>query len=67
MRSFDEWLNDLPKDAKEMIPLNEKPHINLINYLWVNNILSNKESPTIPSVEELLSWIVNGKIESKRG
>lgn len=67
MRSFDEWWNGLPKDAKEMIPLNEKPHINLINYLWVNNILSNKEPSTIPSVEELLSWIVDGKIESKRG
>ena len=67
MRNFDEWLNSLPDDIKEMIPLEEKPHINLINYLWVNNILSNKESSTIPSVEELLRWITSGKIESKRG
>ena len=67
MRSFDEWLNSLPNESKEMIPFNEKPQLNLINYLWVNNILSNKESSTIPSVEELLRWITSGKIESKRG
>ena len=67
MRNFDEWLNCLPDDIKEMIPLEEKPHINLINYLWVNNILSNKESSTIPSVDELMSWISSGIIESKRG
>ncbi|RDJ31681.1 MAG: hypothetical protein DWQ18_05615 [Crenarchaeota archaeon] len=67
MRSFDEWVNSLPGEAKEMIPLNEKPHLNLINYLWVNNILSGKESSSIPTVEELLSWITNEKIEAKRG
>ena len=67
MRSLDEWLRTLPNESKEMIPLNEKPQLNLINYLWVNNILSYKESSTIPSVEELLSWIVSGEIESKRG
>ncbi|KAF6242339.1 hypothetical protein C6988_08935 [Nitrosopumilus sp. b1] len=67
MRSFDQWFNSLPDEAKEMIPLNEKPHLNLINYLWVNNILGSKESSSIPTVEDLLSWITDGEIEAKRG
>ena len=65
IRTFDEWINSLPKEFKEKITINQTPLLNKINYALVDNLI-NGEPKFNPSTDELLDWIVTEQIDARR-
>ncbi len=42
-----------------------KPLLNQINWIWVNNLM-NKKPDLNPSSAELLDWVTSGQIDAMR-
>ena len=64
IRTFDEWKNTLPEEFKEKIS-NEKPELNMINYIWLENLM-NGDKKLSPNIDELLNWIISEQVNAKR-
>ena len=64
IRTFDEWKNTLPEEFKEKIS-NEKPELNMINYIWLGNLM-NGDKKLSPNIDELLNWIISEQVNAKR-
>ena len=64
IRTFDEWKSSLPEEFKEK--LNGKPELNMINYIWLENLM-NGDKKLSPNIDELLNWIVSEQVNAKRG
>jgi len=67
-RSFQEWLN--PQDQAVVAKTRagdeaNKPLLNQLNWIWVNNLM-NKKADLNPNVAELLEWVTTGQIETAR-
>ena len=65
IRTFVEWQKILPKELKEKISSNEKPQLNTINYIWLENLM-NEYGILSPTIEELFDWIISEQIDAKR-
>ena len=65
MRTFHEWWSSLPKKIKEDIPIDKKPMLSQVNYVWITSIMNDSKSLN-PSTDELLDWIVSGQIDARR-
>lgn len=67
MRSFEQWWNQLPNDVKEKISINLKnPVLSQVTYVWLSNIMNQKNEEQNPTIEELFRWITDGQIDSRR-
>ena len=67
-RSYAEWiaLQDQALVAKTRAGDEaNKPLLNQINWIWVNNLM-NKKSDLNPSSAELLDWVTSGQIDAMR-
>ena len=65
IRTFVEWQKILPNELKEKISSNEKPQLNTINYIWLENLM-NEDGKLSPTIEELFDWIFSEQIDAKR-
>ncbi|HJJ23501.1 MAG TPA: hypothetical protein OQH54_07310 [Nitrosopumilus sp.] len=67
-RSYDEWikLQDQAVVAKTRKgDESNKPLLNQLNWIWVNNLM-NKKADLNPSSAELLDWVTSGQIDAMR-
>ncbi len=64
-RTFDEWRDSLPLEFKEKFSFNEKPLLNMINYILISNLI-NGVPKFNPSTDELLDWIITEQVDAKR-
>jgi hypothetical protein len=67
-RSYAEWiaLQDQAVVAKTRAGDEaNKPLLNQINWIWVNNLM-NKKPELNPSSAELLDWVTSGQIDAMR-
>jgi hypothetical protein len=67
-RSFQEWLKlqDQAVVAKTRAgDESNKPLLNQLNWIWVNNLMKQKADLN-PSSAELLDWVTSGQIDAMR-
>ncbi|MCE2508511.1 MAG: hypothetical protein J4G04_04310 [Nitrosopumilaceae archaeon] len=67
-RSFQEWLEQQDGSLVFKVRAEDefnKPLLNQINWIWVQNLL-NKRADLNPSSAELLDWITSGQIDAMR-
>ncbi len=67
-RSYTEWiaLQDQAVVAKTRAGDEaNKPLLNQLNWIWVNNLM-NKKAELNPSSAELLDWVTSGQIDAMR-
>lgn len=67
-RSFEEWLNQQDKSLVQKVRSgdeNNKPLLNQINWIWVQNLM-NKKADLNPTSAELLDWVTSGQIDAMR-
>jgi hypothetical protein len=67
-RSYTEWLalQDQATVAKTRAGDEaNKPLLNQLNWIWVNNLM-NKKADLNPSSAELLDWVTSGQIDAMR-
>ncbi|RNJ77261.1 MAG: hypothetical protein EB829_06900 [Nitrosopumilus sp. H8] len=67
-RTFTEWLGQQDKalvDKTRAGDESNKPLLNQINWIWVNNLM-NKKADLNPSSAELLDWVTSGQIDAMR-
>ncbi len=66
--SYDEWIKkqDQALVAKTRAgDESNKPLLNQLNWIWVNNLM-NKKPELNPSSAELLDWVTSGQIDAMR-
>ncbi|MBA4719117.1 MAG: hypothetical protein HRO68_08510 [Nitrosopumilus sp.] len=67
-RSYTEWLalqdQALVSKTRAGDEAN-KPLLNQLNWIWVNNLM-NKKADLNPSSAELLDWVTSGQIDAMR-
>jgi len=67
-RSFQEWLSQQDQSLVSKVRAgdeNNKPLLNQINWIWVQNLM-NKKADLNPSSAELLDWVTSGQIDAMR-
>ena len=67
-RSFQEWLNQQDRNLVAKTRSgdeNNKPLLNQLNWIWVQNLM-NKRADLNPSSAELLDWVTSGQIDAMR-
>ncbi len=67
-RTYDEWIKtQYPAVVAKERAGDEanKPLLNQINWIWVNNLM-NKKADLNPSSAELLDWVTSGQIDAMR-
>ena len=67
-RTYDEWIaqQDHAVVAKTRAgDEGNKPLLNQVNWIWVNNLM-NKKADLNPSAAELLDWVTSGQIDAMR-
>ena len=64
IRTYNEWKKSLPEEFKEKIP-NEIPELNMINYIWLENLMNGNKKLS-PNIDELLNWIISEQVNAKR-
>jgi len=67
-RSFDDWLKT--QDAAVVAKVRagdeaNKPLLNQLNWIWVQNLM-NKKADLNPTSAELLDWVTSGQIDAMR-
>ncbi len=67
-RTYDEWIKTI--DAGLVASTRQgdesnKPLLNQLNWIWVNNLM-NKKADLNPSSAELLDWVTSGQIDAMR-
>jgi hypothetical protein len=67
-RSFQDWIGIQQKDIVDKVRArdeNQKPLLNQINWIWVQNLM-NKKADLNPTAAELLDWVTSGQIDAMR-
>ncbi|MCE2615274.1 MAG: hypothetical protein LVO36_05160 [Nitrosopumilus sp. (ex Thoosa mismalolli)] len=67
-RSFQEWLGQQDQAVVAKVRAGDeanKPLLNQINWIWVNNLM-NQKADLNPSSAELLDWVTSGQIDAMR-
>ena len=64
IRTFEEWQKTLPIELKEKISSSGKMQLNIINYIWLENLM-NEDGKLSPTIEELFNWIISEQIDAK--
>ena len=67
-RSFQDWLGAQDPALVSKVRAgdeNNKPLLNQINWIWVNNLM-NQKADLNPSSAELLDWVTSGQIDAMR-
>lgn len=68
MASFQDWLQKQDKSLVQKVRSgdeNNKPLLNQINWIFVQNLM-NKKADLNPSSSDLLEWVTSGQIEAMR-
>ncbi len=67
-RTYDEWIKSVDQGLVSKTRAGDeanKPLLNQINWIWVNNLM-NKKAELNPSSAELLDWVTSGQIDAMR-
>ncbi len=67
-RTYDEWIKTQDQAVVAKVRKDDeanKPLLNQINWIWVNNLM-NKKADLNPSSAELLDWVTSGQIDAMR-
>ncbi len=67
-RSYEEWLKQQDQSLVQKVRAgdeNNKPLLNQINWIWVQNLM-NKKADLNPTSAELLDWVTSGQIDAMR-
>ena len=67
-RSFQDWLNSQDQSVVSKVRAGDeanKPLLNQINWIWVQNLM-NKKPDLNPTSAELLDWVTSGQIDAMR-
>ncbi len=67
-RSFQEWLNSQDQAVVAKVRAGDeanKPLLNQINWIWVQNLMEQKADLN-PTSAELLDWVTSGQIDAMR-
>jgi len=67
-RTYDEWIKTQDPAVVAKVRKGDesnKPLLNQINWIWVNNLMS-KKADLNPSSAELLDWVTSGQIDAMR-
>ena len=67
-RTYDEWIKTQDQAVVAKVRKGDeanKPLLNQINWIWVNNLM-NKKADLNPSSAELLDWVTSGQIDAMR-
>jgi len=67
-RSFQDWLKTQDQAVVSKVRAGDeanKPLLNQLNWIWVNNLM-NKKADLNPSSAELLDWVTSGQIDAMR-
>ena len=67
-RSFQEWLNQQDQAMVAKVRAGDeanKPLLNQLNWIWVQNLM-NKKADSNPTSAELLDWVTSGQIDAMR-
>jgi len=68
MTSFQDWLQKQDKSLVQKVRAgdeNNKPLLNQINWIFVQNLM-NKKADLNPTSSDLLEWVTSGQIEAMR-
>ncbi len=67
-RTYDEWIKTQDQTVVAKVRKDDeanKPLLNQLNWIWVNNLM-NKKADLNPSSAELLDWVTSGQIDAMR-
>jgi len=67
-RTYEEWIKTQDPAVVAKVRAGDeanKPLLNQINWIWVNNLM-NKKADLNPSSAELLDWVTSGQIDAMR-
>ncbi len=67
-RTYDEWIKTQDPSVVAKVRKGDesnKPLLNQINWIWVNNLM-NKKADLNPTSAELLDWVTSGQIDAMR-
>ncbi|MBM2818862.1 MAG: hypothetical protein HW410_544 [Nitrosarchaeum sp.] len=67
-RSFQEWLKQQDQAVVAKTRAGDegnKPLLNQLNWIWVNNLMKQRADLN-PSSAELLDWVTSGQIDAMR-
>jgi hypothetical protein len=67
-RSFQEWLKQQDQSVVAKTRAGDegnKPLLNQLNWIWVNNLMKQRADLN-PSSAELLDWVTSGQIDAMR-
>ncbi len=67
-RTYEEWIKTQDQAVVAKVRKDDeanKPLLNQINWIWVNNLL-NKKADLNPTSAELLDWVTSGQIDAMR-
>jgi len=67
-RTYDEWIKTQDQAVVAKVRKGDeanKPLLNQINWIWVNNLM-NKKADLNPSSAELLDWVTSGQVDAMR-
>ena len=67
-RSYQDWLNTQDQAVVSKVRAGDeanKPLLNQLNWIWVNNLM-NKKADLNPTSAELLDWVTSGQIDAMR-
>ncbi len=68
MTKFDDWLKQQDQSLVQKVRSgdeNNKPLLNQVNWIFVQNLMNNKADLN-PSSSDLLEWVTSGQIEAMR-
>ncbi len=67
-RTYDEWIKTQDQAVVAKVRKDDeanKPLLNQLNWIWVNNLM-NKKADLNPTSAELLDWVTTGQIDALR-
>ncbi len=67
-RTYDEWIKSVDQTLVSKTRAGDeanKPLLNQLNWIWVNNLM-NKKADLNPSSAELLDWVTSGQVDAMR-
>ena len=67
-RTYDEWIKTQDQAVVAKVRAGDesnKPLLNQLNWIWVNNLM-NKKADHNPTSAELLDWVTSGQMDAMR-
>ncbi len=67
-RSYQDWINSQDQAIVSKVRAGDesnKPLLNQINWIWVQNLMA-KKAELNPTSAELLDWVTSGQIDAMR-